>query len=116
MYEPIELNYLRPLHDNVIVSDMVFDERVTNSGIILKKDDGKMEGIRPRWGRVYAVGPNQREVAVGQYVLIAHGRWTRGVDIVDAQGVKYTVRKIDLNDMLCVSDEFINDDFVNNGI
>jgi hypothetical protein len=55
-------------------------------------------------------------VQVGQWVLVAHGRWTRGVDIVDNTGTKHTVRKIDINDILCVSDEEVHDEFVKDGI
>jgi hypothetical protein len=116
MYDPIQINQLRALRDDVIVSDMHFAERITNGGIFLRGDNSKTEGIRPRWGQVYAVGEDQRDVTVGQYVLVAHGRWTRGVDIVDAQGVKSTVRRVDINDILCVSDKPVNDDYVNNGI
>jgi co-chaperonin GroES (HSP10) len=116
MYDPIQVTQLRALRDDVIVADMHFSERITTGGIVLRSDNSRTEGIRPRWGRVYAIGEDQRDVVVGQYVLVAHGRWTRGVDIVDAQGVKSTVRRVDINDILCVSDEPINDDYVNNGI
>ena len=116
MYDPIQVTQLRALRDDVIVADMHFAERITNGGIFLRGDNSKTEGIRPRWGRVYAIGQDQRDVSVGQYVLVAHGRWTRGVDIVNDQGVKSTVRRVDINDILCVSDEPINDDYVSNGI
>jgi hypothetical protein len=116
MYDPIQVTQLRALRDDVIVSDMHFAERMTNGGIWLRGDNSKVEGVRPRWGRVYAIGEEQRDVAVGQYVLVAHGRWTRGVDIVDAAGVKSTVRRVDINDILCVSDEPVNDDYVKDGI
>jgi hypothetical protein len=116
MYEPIPVNAIRALRDDVIVADMHFAERLTNSGILLRNDNSKLEGVRPRWGRVYAVGAEQHDVAIGQYVLVAHGRWTRGVDIVDANNVKSTVRRVDVNDILCVSDEPVNDDYVNNGM
>jgi hypothetical protein len=82
---------------------MTFDERITTGGIVLLNDNGKSNGIRPRWGRVYAVGSKQQDVHVGQWVLVAHGRWTRGLDIEDESG-KQTVRKIDPNDILLVSD------------
>ena len=116
MYDPIQVTQLRALRDDVIVSDMHFAERMTNGGIWLRGDNSKVEGVRPRWGCVYAIGEEQRDVAVGQYVLVAHGRWTRGVDIVDARGVKSTVRRVDINDILCVSDEPVNDDYVKDGI
>lgn len=96
---------IKALHDNVIVSDMEFDTRITQSGLILPNDNGTTLGIRPRWGRVYAVGKEQKDVKVGQWILVAHGRWTRGIDIEDGQmNHKRTIRKIDPKDILLVSD------------
>ena len=83
---------------------MVFDERISTGGIVLLNDNGKGNGIRPRWGRVYAVGPEQKDVNVGDWVLVAHGRWTRGLDLEDESG-KLTIRKIDPKDILLVSDD-----------
>jgi co-chaperonin GroES (HSP10) len=94
---------IKALHDNIIVYDMSFDGRKLNSGIILLNDDGKGYGIRPRWGRVYAVGPEQNEVQVDQWIMVAHGRWTRGIKIEDESG-ELTLRKIDPNDILLISD------------
>jgi len=108
-YEPSKINTLTAPHDTIIVSDMSFDARITNSGIILPGDDTKLSGIRPRWAKVYAIGPEQKSVSVGQYVLIAHGRWTRGVKIEDHEGEK-TIRKVDPNEILMVSDEPVQDD------
>ncbi len=108
-YEPSKINTLTAHHDTIIVSDMSFDARITNSGIILPGDDTKLSGIRPRWAKVYAIGPKQKSVSVGQYVLIAHGRWTRGVKIEDHEGEK-TIRKVDPNEILMVSDEPVQDD------
>ena len=94
---------LKPLNDSVIVAEMMFTERLTRGGLVLPNDNGKRLGIRPRWGRVYAVGPAQTDVVVGQWVCVAHGRWTRGIDIQDEQG-KQTLRRIDPNDIFLVSD------------
>ena len=66
-------------------------------------------GIRPRWGQVYAVGPEQQDVCVGDWVCVAHGRWTRGIDIEDESG-KRTLRRVDPKDILLQSDEQPNDD------
>ena len=97
-------NQIHPLNDSVIVADMIFDERFTNSGIVLLNDNGKSTGIRPRWGQVYAVGPEQHEVTVGQWVCVAHGRWTRGIEVEDETG-KQTLRRVDPKDIMLVSDE-----------
>jgi co-chaperonin GroES (HSP10) len=101
---PHKISSLRPLHKDVIVEDMNFDEQKTSSGIILRSDNGKQHGIHPRWGKVYAVGPEQIDVKVGQWILVEHGRWTRGIKIEDSEGEKM-VRKIDTACMLMVSDE-----------
>lgn len=100
---PHQVQKLRVLRDNVLVADMNFDERTLSSGLVLLKDDGKNEGIRPRWGKVYAIGPEQQDVREGQWICVAHGRWTRGVKIEDPQGA-HTIRKIDPKDILLVSD------------
>ena len=36
--------------------------------------------------------------------MVAHGRWTRGIDVQQEQEV-ITVRRVDINDILIVSDE-----------
>ena len=100
----IQKEQFKAIKDHVIVHDMVFDERITTGGIVLLNDNGKGHGIRSRWGKVYAVGHEQKDVEVGQWVLVAHGRWTRGLDIEDENG-KTTVRKIDPKDILLISDE-----------
>lgn len=68
-----KIKSLIPLKDHVIVTDMNFRGRSLSSGIILLGDDGTTEGIRPRWAKIYAVGPEQTDVTVGQWILIEHG-------------------------------------------
>jgi co-chaperonin GroES (HSP10) len=111
----ISIKKFKPLNDTVIVSDMVFDQRITSSGIILLNDNGKGTGIRPRWGRVYAVGPRQHDVTVGQWICVAHGRWTRGVEVQDETGAK-TIRKIDPKDILLVTDQAPQDDTMSDAV
>jgi hypothetical protein len=103
-FEAKKIKGLRALQDHVLVSDMIFGERQLSSGLFLLNDDGKGDGIRPRWAKVYAIGPEQREVSIGQWILIAHGRWTRANE-VEVDGVKLKLRRIDPADMLMVSDE-----------
>lgn len=100
---------IKPLGKSVLVDEMNFEHRVTTSGIILPSDDAKNSGIRPRWAKVYAIGPEQDDVKVGQWILVAHGRWTRGIEI-EVDGVKSTIRKVDNNDILLVSDTPVSDD------
>jgi co-chaperonin GroES (HSP10) len=104
----IARDQLKPLNDSVIVSDMVFDERISTGGIILMNDNGKSTGIRPRWGRVYAVGPDQHDIRVGTWICVEHGRWTRGIEIEDENG-KQTLRRVDPKDIMMESDELPDD-------
>jgi co-chaperonin GroES (HSP10) len=98
-FAPHQVKSVQPLQDSILVHDMIFDERISSGGIVLLSDNGKSTGIRPRWGQVYAVGPKQTDVKVGEWLLIAHGRWTRGMDIEDETGKK-TIRKVDPKEIL----------------
>jgi hypothetical protein len=114
-YNAHKIDTLSTIGDHVLVSEMSFEGRTLSSGVILLNDNGRADGIRPRWGKVYAVGPNQKDVKIGQYICVAHGRWTRGVDIEDQEGKK-TIRRIDPNDILLVSDELPSDDTISTSV
>lgn len=109
MFEAIKINGIRALKDHVLVTDMNFKQRQTSSGLYLMDDDGRSAGVRPRWARVYAIGPTQHDVTVGQWILVKHGRWTRGVTIQDDSGER-VLRRVDANDILLVSDDPVTDD------
>jgi co-chaperonin GroES (HSP10) len=95
---------ITPLKKRVLVSDMHFGETKSKGGIILTDDDGSEGGIHPRWGKVYAIGNQQEDVKVGEWVMVSHGRWSRGFKI-KKKGVELEVRMIDENDILLVSDD-----------
>jgi co-chaperonin GroES (HSP10) len=115
MFEAREIKELRPLNDSVLVSDMNFSARQTSRGIHLLSDDGRSAGVRPRWAQVYAVGPEQTDVSVGQWVLVEHGRWTRGAKIKDQTG-EHTVRKVDNSAIMVISDEEPVDDVLSTAL
>lgn len=102
---PTKVSKLKALNNTVLVTDMYFGERLSQGGIVILNDDKKNEGIRPRWGKVYAVGPSApTDIQVGKWIYVAHGRWTRGITIEDDEGQK-VIRKVDNNDILLISDE-----------
>lgn len=96
-------NDITPLKKRVLVSHMHFGETKSKGGIILMDDDGSAGGIHPRWAKVYAVGNQQEDVKVGQWLMIAHGRWSRAFKVAK-DGKELEVRMIDENDILLVSD------------
>jgi co-chaperonin GroES (HSP10) len=95
---------ITPLKKRVLVSDMHFGETRSKGGIILVDDDGSQSGIHPRWAKVYAIGNQQEDVKIGQWLLVSHGRWSRAFKVAK-NGIELEVRMIDENDILLVSDE-----------
>jgi co-chaperonin GroES (HSP10) len=114
-FDAKKIKSFRALQDYVIVTDMNFKEKITHGGIIIPNSDGKLEGIHARWGKVYSVGNKQQDIKQGQYVLVKHGRWTRGTLIEDQEGEK-TIRRIDPADILLVSDEPQQDESIGQGL
>ena len=110
-FSPTKVDKLTFMHDHIIVSDMKFEDRITKGGIILMNDDKKSAGIRPRWAKVYGLGPEYKDnlIEVGKWILISHGRWTRGITVETPSG-KVTLRKVDPKDILLVSDTPMEDE------
>lgn len=97
---------LKPISNRVIVSNMHFGEQKTASGLILTSDDGDSRGIYPRWGQVHAKGPaNDDSYEIGDWVLVEHGRWTRGIDIDEGNGEEVTLRMVEAESILAFSNE-----------
>jgi co-chaperonin GroES (HSP10) len=99
------IDHIRPTKKNIMVVDMDFGERKTKAGIIIQDDDRQALGIRPRWAKVHAVGPEQTDVTPGEWILVDHGRWTRGLDMYDSEGKSVTIRMVDPKDIFMACDE-----------
>ena len=94
-----------PIRDHVLVCDMNFQAETTKGGIILTNDDVRGAGIRPRWGKVYSVGRKQKEIKPGEWVLVEHGRWTRGVKLDEPDLGQIEVRRVEPDAVLLMSKE-----------
>ena len=92
---------ITPIHNRVLVTDMEFGEQKTAGGIILPSDDGQARGIHPRWGKVVAKGhENEDDYEVGDWILVEHGRWSRGISMVDENGNKGIFRIVEAEAVL----------------
>ena len=105
MSNKVSLSKLKPIRDNIVIVDMEFGEQVTKGGLVLLSDDGKSEGVKSRWGRVYSVGPMQLDVKAGEWILLEHGRWSRGFTVLDDDGNDIVIRRADPKGILAVADE-----------
>jgi co-chaperonin GroES (HSP10) len=96
---------VEPLRNKVLVHNMNFGEEVTTAGIVLKSDNGKGHGVKPRWAQVWAIGPDQADVKVGEWVLLEHGRWSRAIRYEQEDGTEMEFHLADLPAMICTADE-----------
>lgn len=101
----VKISQIRPIQSHILVTDMNFGEQKTAGGIVLRSDDGKSEGVKPRWCRVFAVGKEQTNVSVGEWILVEHGRWTRGLEVEDEDGNKIIIHRVDENGIMMSSDQ-----------
>jgi len=101
---------IRPIHADVLVTNMHFGETKTAGGIIIQSDDAKAHGVKPRWAQVYAKGSeNTDPYNVGDWILIEHGRWTRKIDIEDEQGKKIDLQKVEVESIIAWQNEAPSD-------
>jgi len=105
----VALSRLKPIRDNIVIIDMEFGEQLTKGGLVLLSDDGKSEGVKSRWGRVHSVGPMQEDVKAGEWILLEHGRWSRGFTVLDDDGNDIIIRRADPKGILAVADEKPNE-------
>ena len=97
---------LRALTNKILCSEIQKGQTTLASGIIIPDDDGKNTGIRARWMKVYAVGPEVTDdVQVGMWILLEHGRWSHGSIVRDNDNKEFTLWQAEEESILCVSDE-----------
>jgi co-chaperonin GroES (HSP10) len=102
----IKTKKITAIGNRVLVTDMHFGEQKTTSGLIIGNDDGKSRGVYPRWGKVYSKGPdNKDEYNVGDWILVEHGRWTRGMNVETIEDGEITIRMVEAESVLAYSDE-----------
>jgi|TARA_B110000285_G_scaffold226318_1_gene285895 hypothetical protein len=96
----------RAIGEQVLVTEMHFGEQTTAAGLIISSDDGDTRGIYPRWGKVYSKGPdNKDDYEVGDWILVSHGRWTRGLKLETEADGEIEIRKAELESILAYSKE-----------
>ena len=97
---------ITPLGDKVIgqMIEPMGAERTTAGGLVLTEQTIGEDAIRPRWFLVTHVGPDQNDINPGDYVLVPHGRWSRGIDIEGTRREEDKLFLLDNDELLGVSD------------
>lgn len=95
---------IKALKGKVLVTDLERGSRVVR-GIIIPDDNGKSEGIRPRWGKIYSVGDDITDISPNQWILIENGRWTRMIRVKQDDGTEIHLWGVEWPDsVMLVSD------------
>ena len=95
--------YIEPLRDMVLAIDLEYGAQVIN-GNIIPNDNMEARGIKPRWCKVFRVGPDVKDLKSGDWILQEHARWSTGFYINEG-GENILVRWIDYTDTMLVTDE-----------
>ncbi len=88
------------IEDHVLVDLIESTGERTVNGLIIPGEDSNERGIRARWARVFKVGPKQDDIKEGQWVMVKHGEWTRGVLINEN-----VYRRVNPKEVFLVSDD-----------
>lgn len=94
---------VKPLRNNIFAVIEMGQRQI--GSIILRDDNGRDHGIRPRWAKVWKVSEDIDYVQPGQWILVEHGRWTMTVELPQQDGSKFKFQKIDPKGIMCVMDE-----------
>lgn len=108
------MSAIRALKGKVIATAMKRGERLVR-GILLKNDDGKEHGVRPRWCKVLSVGDDIDYIDPGQWIYVEHGRWSRTFKLpgyVNADETPMDLFEVEASSVMLVSDEEPSDDMV----
>lgn len=103
---------ITPIRNHILVVDMDSENEKVVNGIIILSETGSDRGIHPRQALVHAVGPDQDEINPGDWIMVEHGRWTRGVKLEDGK----VYRKVDPDAILAVSDERLDSNSGNSSV
>ena len=79
------MKVLNALKGKVLVESLDRGEQVLESGIVLTDDNMTVRGAHSRWAKVYSVGEDVTEIKEGEWILIAHGRWSRTIELGGVQ-------------------------------
>ena len=96
---------ITPLSGRIFVTDMEFGDVRTASGIYIPSDDRKTVGIHPRWGKIWKMADDVKGYNIGDWVLVQHGRWSRGIEYEQEDGTTITFRRIENKSIMLKSDE-----------
>jgi len=85
-------DHIECLDDTLYIEKIEYGERTLKNGFIIPTETMDHFGnfVRPRWAKVLYKADNIKNVNVGDYILLSHGRWSTGINCV-INGIKKTI-------------------------
>lgn len=74
-------NHIECLPDTLYVEKIEYGEKTLKNGFIIPTETMDYQGyfVRPRWAKVLYKADNIKNVNVGDYILLSHGRWSSSI-------------------------------------
>lgn len=74
-------NHIECLPDTLYVEKIEYGEKTLKNGFIIPTEIMDYQGhfVRPRWAKVLYKADNIKNINVGDYILLSHGRWSSSI-------------------------------------
>ena len=72
----VDFNKIEPIHGGIFVTNFEVGDHVVNGIRIQYEAYKRGKWIHPRWAQVCAVSKEEKNLKVGQWVLLQHGHWS----------------------------------------
>lgn len=89
----IDINdHIECLPDTLYVEKIEYGERTLKNGFIIPTETMDYQGffVRPRWAKILYKADNVKNVNVGDYILLSHGRWSSSIKCT-IKGIQKTI-------------------------
>lgn len=76
--------HLECLPNTLFVKHLEVGERQTKSGLIIPEENMHINQrfIKSRWAQVYCKADNITNIDVGDWILLKHGHWSTGLNLI----------------------------------
>lgn len=85
-------DHIECLPDTLYVEKIEYGEKTLKNGFIIPTETMDYLGnfVRPRWAKILYKADNIKNVNVGDYILLSHGRWSSSIKCT-IKGIQKTI-------------------------
>lgn len=85
-------DHIECLPDTLYVEKIEYGEKTLKNGFVIPTETMDYLGnfVRPRWAKILYKADNIKNVNVGDYILLSHGRWSSSIKCT-IKGVQKTI-------------------------